>query len=191
MGESKYSDLYYYCEDSPTGLRRAKDWTCGMNNRIFREPAGSVAGGLAKDKYEEYYKVKANGKTTATHRIIWDLHHGPIPEGYTVDHIDGNTVNNKIDNLRCVLKEVNSRNQKAMSTGTSGACGVNLGKYKELPYMWKARWNGLDGKQLSKSFSIPVHGNDEAFRLACEHREKMISELNEQGAGYTNDHGKR
>ena len=34
------------------------------------------------------------------------------------------------------------------------------------------------------------HKYDEAFRLACEHREKMIMELNDRGAGYSPTHGK-
>jgi hypothetical protein len=38
-------------------------------------------------------------------------------------------------------------------------------------------------------FSISKLGNDEAFRQACEYRAKMIAELNEQGANYTERHG--
>ncbi|WP_077825984.1 HNH endonuclease signature motif containing protein [Escherichia coli] len=28
------------------------------------------------------------GKRYCVHRIIWEMHNGPIPEGYQIDHID-------------------------------------------------------------------------------------------------------
>jgi hypothetical protein len=54
-----------------------------------------------------------------------------------------------------------------------------------------ARWNSVDGKPQSKRYAIAVYGEEKAFKLACEHREVMIQSLNSQGAGYTEDHGKR
>ena len=47
----------------------------------------------------------------------------------------------------------------------------------------------LDGKKKTKAFSPFVYGYEQAFKLACEWREKMIAEFNEQGAGYTERHG--
>ena len=34
---------------------------------------------------------------------------GEIPQGYTIDHIDGNTLNNDIRNLRAVPRAINDR----------------------------------------------------------------------------------
>ena len=36
------------------------------------------------------------------HRDVWEFHNGPIPEGYHVHHIDGDTTNNDISNLCCL-----------------------------------------------------------------------------------------
>lgn len=33
------------------------------------------------------------------HRHVWELHNGPVPSGYVIHHIDGNTRNNDIANL--------------------------------------------------------------------------------------------
>ena len=33
------------------------------------------------------------------HRVVWEFHHGKIPKGYHVHHVDGNTQNNEISNL--------------------------------------------------------------------------------------------
>jgi hypothetical protein len=69
------------------------------------------------------------------HRIIWSLVHGDIPEGYVIDHIDGDGCNNRIENLRCVTPQINSRNRKLPSTNTSGVMGVNWIKKKRR---WRA-----------------------------------------------------
>jgi ribonucleotide reductase alpha subunit len=36
------------------------------------------------------------------HRLIWESVNGPIPDGYDIHHIDGDTYNNDIDNLECL-----------------------------------------------------------------------------------------
>lgn len=38
------------------------------------------------------------------HRDIWIFHNGSIPKGFDIDHIDGNCLNNSIDNLQCLTK---------------------------------------------------------------------------------------
>lgn len=47
------------------------------------------------------------------HRIVWELHNGPIPEGLVIDHIDGNTSNNRLNNLRCISSKDNTRYGRA------------------------------------------------------------------------------
>lgn len=36
------------------------------------------------------------------HRMVWEAVNGPIPDGYDVHHIDGDTYNNDVDNLECL-----------------------------------------------------------------------------------------
>lgn len=50
------------------------------------------------------------------------------PEGMTIDHIDGNTLNNRKSNLRIVLEKDNHKNVKKKSTNTSGIRGVSYNK---------------------------------------------------------------
>ena len=47
-----------------------------------------------------YYST--NKKHTALHRDIWEYYHGTIPEGYDVHHIDGDPLNNALENLQCL-----------------------------------------------------------------------------------------
>ncbi len=39
---------------------------------------------------------------TTLHREIWKYHKGKIPHGYHVHHIDGNHLNNDLNNLECL-----------------------------------------------------------------------------------------
>ena len=43
-----------------------------------------------------------NGKQCRVHRGCWEAHRGAIPKGYIVHHIDGDRMNNAIENLACL-----------------------------------------------------------------------------------------
>ena len=90
---------------------------------------------------------------------------GDIPEGYTIDHIDGDTFNNNINNLRAVPKEINSRDggfmRKLRNNGYNVADfpGIILEGYERMA-QWKAehtRWQyvNLKGKALLQVFVGP------------------------------------
>lgn len=67
------------------------------------DPAGYI-GGLG------YMLVRLDGKMYKNHRVIYLMHYGTLPE--YIDHIDGNPLNNHIENLRpCTLSQ-NQHNRK-------------------------------------------------------------------------------
>lgn len=43
--------------------------------------------------------VGGKRKITGAHRLVWRHFHGPIPKGLTINHEDGDTLNNHPDNL--------------------------------------------------------------------------------------------
>ncbi|MGV0964170.1 MAG: HNH endonuclease [Polynucleobacter sp.] len=57
------------------------------------------------------------------HRVVWTLYYGEEPSG-VIDHIDGDQLHNRIDNLRAVSQRTNMRNQRIRSNNTSGCMGV-------------------------------------------------------------------
>jgi hypothetical protein len=63
-------------------------------------------------------------KPFKAHRVIWALVHGVDPGDALMDHIDGDTGNNRIENLRLVNYEGNARNRKRPNTNSSGIVGV-------------------------------------------------------------------
>ena len=106
-----------------------------------------------------------------------------------VDHIDQDKLNNRENNLRWVSNEINSRNKSMRENNNSGVTGVNYFNDGGRRCYWRSSWSDLTGNRRDKYFSVNKYGNDEAFRLACEHRQKMIEEMNKQGAGYSDNHG--
>lgn len=91
--------------------------------RDSRDPnrIGMNASHLGKD----YMRVCADGKRFKTHRIVFLLFHGYLPD--YVDHIDGNKWNNRIENLRACEQSQNGANRKQRNkNNTSGYRGVRL-----------------------------------------------------------------
>lgn len=54
--------------------------------------------------FKGYTKESGEWKKKYFHRYKWELKNGPIPEGFQIHHIDGNTLNNDIKNLELVNK---------------------------------------------------------------------------------------
>lgn len=195
MDHILWSELFYYDETSPSCLRWKYDRRTGKDNRILRKAAGDVAGykSTQVDGYERYVVTvgKGHGTSYLAHRIVMSIA-GQKVDGQDVDHIDGNSLNNVVSNLRFADIKTNARNRKKSPRNTSGVTGVSLITCNKTGV---PRWYGFvrktNGKSTCKSFRVDKLGNDAAFRLACEWRNQMMEQLNREGAGYTDDHGKR
>lgn len=115
----------------------------------------------------------------------------PSPK-HSVDRIDP-TKGYEAGNLRWATPDQQQRNKKISSKNTSGVTGVSFAKGSnpnDSDTYVVAQWRSLEGKQKGKRFSVRKLGLLPAFKAAVEYRRKMIEELNAQGAGYTENHGK-
>jgi hypothetical protein len=187
MVKINWHDWFLYDETSKSCLRWKVDRRGGKDYHIVMVSAGDECG--YQDSFG-HFQVDLMNKARLCHRIIWEMHNEPLQVGEFIDHINGLAEDNKLQNLRVVDRKGNGRNRCTNSNNTSGAQGVAISMQLGYKY-WQAYWSDLEGKRKGKNFSVLKHGNDEAFRLACLYREAMIASLNEQGAGYTHDHGKR
>ncbi len=52
-------------------------------------------------------KYKSRTISCMAHTLIWNHHHGPVPDGLVINHIDGNGLNNVITNLEVVTQKEN------------------------------------------------------------------------------------
>ena len=84
------------------------------NNRKGR------AGTLKKDS--GYRRVRMGRNTYQyEHRVIWEMHNGPIPEDMQVDHINGIRDDNRIENLQ-LLTLIENGVRKTVGYGESPFC---------------------------------------------------------------------
>lgn len=107
-----------------------KDGNLYWKKRKGKKLAGDIAG----TKSHHYWQVCINYKIYRNHRLIWIYHNGTNPD--YIDHINGNTFDNKIENLRDCNINQNGFNQKKYKNNTSGIKGISWSKQKNK---WRAR----------------------------------------------------
>jgi hypothetical protein len=74
---------------------------------VRRRPIGSLVGSQTK---AGYLQVNVDNSGYLIHRLVWKMHYGTDPGDKRVDHIDGNILNNRINNLRLVSIQENAFN---------------------------------------------------------------------------------
>lgn len=49
-----------------------------------------------------YRVITINNRREYEHRLVWKQHYGEIPKGYHIHHINGNKLDNRIENLELI-----------------------------------------------------------------------------------------
>ena len=95
---------------------------------------GSLVGWQTICGKKPYRKISINYKTYYQHQLIFLYHHGYIPK--YIDHIDRNSLNNNIENLRESTQSQNCANKLKNKNNTSGYKGVTYNKKEKK---WQAQ----------------------------------------------------
>ena len=111
-------------------------------------------------------------KSILLHRYIYELKYGKIPEGFFIDHIDRNPLNNQISNLRLVTPTENRYNKSKYKNNKSGYIGVSkkVNKIKNengtisINKYWDCQWYDSKNKQRHKYFPFDNIGKVRAAR---------------------------
>lgn len=105
-------------------------------------------GDLAGTKHRTgYIQIGCNGKFYQRSRLIWEMHNGPVPDGFEVDHINAVRDDDRIENLQLLTHEENVLKggiQTGRSHNSSGFTGVFWNKRLSK---WQARIT-ISGKQV-------------------------------------------
>ena len=114
-----------------------------------------------------YKTTGIGGKVYLNHRLIFLMHHGWLPD--EVDHKDGNTLNNKIENLRAASHSQNQHNRKLNKNNSTGVKGV---VWYENRNSFKARCS-VNGKSHHIGYFRDLKNAEQAIKLfrAQHHKE--------------------
>ena len=96
----------------------------------------------------KYLHFKFKGKMYTAHRVVWEMHYGPVTPGMSVDHKNNIRKDNRIENLQELTEGDNNKKQLRAKNNKTGYRGVvfyknhkkfratitNNGKNKHLGY---------------------------------------------------------
>lgn len=99
---------------------------------------------------------------TLCHRFVYEYFNGPIPEGLEVDHIDGDRLNNRLDNLQLLSPRENAR---------KGSGLLSMQAARDIRHRRK---NGESGRHLAKEFGV----SEQAICDVVKHRKWKEEEAN-------------
>jgi len=88
--------------------------------------------------------VNGKRKSSYAHRMIYTYHNGLIPKGLVIDHIDGNGLNNNIDNLQAITQSENLLKSKLEKTNVTGHKNIAYDKRTKKKYR---PYKMVDGKR--------------------------------------------
>ena len=142
-----------------------------MLGNVYSEKKGCMTKLKMKNRNNYYavdlYKNK-KAYTKSVHRLVAETFLDNPENKCMVDHINRNKIDNRLCNLRWVTSSENNKNYPTPITNTSGFKGVFFDRY-----CWRTQWRNFNGKRFTKCFNVNKYGDEEAKKLAIEHRQKM------------------
>lgn len=116
-----------------------------------------------------YCQVGFNGRMVYYHTIIWVLSTGKdIPQGLEIDHINGNKLDNRIENLRVVSHRKNGQNMKVHRDGQLVGCYYHK---RVKRYVSKIQ---INSKLIHVGYYETEQEAHRAYKIACKHVKSYV-----------------
>jgi hypothetical protein len=158
--------------------------------------------GYIKDGYVRISSKKEGNFGKYLHRLVYEKHYGEIPKGHVVHHINGNKLDNSIENLElmtlkehvshhcrgennpCYGKEFTKEHREKISNALTGRCGTDCVNSKYT--LWDTTYSTLDKRAMNptrprrcfklnyKGLKIPLGMFNEW--ISCEIINELIEE---------------
>lgn len=159
--------------------RNGKVWLkSSKNNKNNKNPIYCTCNVFLK-KNPRYSQCKYHPPTEPypheyNHKILYEVFHDKkIPKGMQVDHINNNSKDNRLRNLRLLTKNQNMQNRRSKKNGRSKYKGVTFNKEsKKKP--WKARINYNNVQKYLGTFETEL----EAYQAYKREARKLNKTMN-------------
>ncbi len=140
-------------------------WAVSLNPRA---PVGALGG---KQSISQGYRhISIDGVRYKAHHLVWLWFHGVFPT-HQIDHINGNKLDNRIENLRDVPQKMNTWNlQRAKKNNKSGFLGVD---WKPSHKKWRAQIR-VEGKKIQLGLFDTAEAAHIAYLAAKASRETNL-----------------
>ncbi len=125
-----------------------------------------IAGTVSRRGYVRVKLHNDSGdRSLMLHRVVFEAFEHPIPDNMTINHIDGNKLNNRLSNLECVTMREN--NIHAYKTGLrvqplgvirnrGSQNGNSVLTEDKVRCIKTALKNGVKAKELARQYSVAV-----------------------------------
>lgn len=131
------------------------------------------------------YIMTSKGRAnTVTHLYIHQLLMGIPPEGYTIDHINGDTHNNMRSNLRIITIEQNAQNINTPPRSNTGYRGIHENSRGKFEITVSGKYMGIcdniEDAIAARQIIINEENNNGAL-YSTQHDPRLLNVLKERG----------
>lgn len=133
-------------------------------NLVFETSTEKFNNYQEEHKVSYMYSIDENGKVIFMHNLLWESHYGIIPNGYHVYHVNGNTLDNRSENLD-ILKTVETfdlegfqrkiEEEQAYNILSMITDGTNA-EFRDVPPPVKVLFNKVISELKQKGWGITV-----------------------------------